>query len=109
MTYQPSKKELKQIENLNNGYQLIKDGIKIIKANLPKKDGDVEMQAYKMSKNFDKIIKRIRKLLEKQYIDNQFIDIINFKSPKRKGGRFDKIGKGSKRNKKGKKNKRTKG
>ena len=98
--YKPSKKEIKQIENLNRGYQMIKDGLKIIKDNLPKKDGDVEMQAYKMSKNFDKIIKRIHNLLEKQYIDNQFIDIINNRAPKKKGGRFDKKGNKSKRRKK---------
>ena len=61
-----------------------------------------------MNKNFDKIIKRIHVLLEKQYVDNEFIDIINAKPPKRKGGRFDKSGKRSSK-KKGKKNKRTKG
>ena len=109
MTYQPSKQELKQIENLNRGYELIREGIKIIKDNLPKKDGDVEMQAYKMSKNFDKIIKRIRKLLEKQYIDKQFISIINTRATKRKDNRFDKNAKSSKRIKKGKKNKKIRG
>jgi len=108
VSYKPSKKELQQIENLNKGYQLIKEGIKVIKENLPKKDGDVEMQAYKMSKNFDKIIKRIHKLMEKQYIDKQFIEIINTRTRKRKDGRFDKSGKKSKR-KKGKKNKKAKG
>lgn len=98
MAYQPSKKEIKQRENLNKGYQLIKDGLKLIKVNLPKKDGDVEMQAYKMSKNFDKIIKRIRILLEKQYIDNQFFDIINNKSLRRKDhDKFNKRGKKSKK------------
>ena len=100
MAYTPSKKELKQIENLNTGYQRIKEGLKLIKANLPKKDGDVEMQAYKMSKNFDKIVIRIQKLLEKQYIDNQFLDIINNRNTKDKPDRFDKRGKKSK-NKKG--------
>lgn len=108
MDYKPSKKESKQIENLNRGYQMIKDGLRIIKDNLPKKDGDVEMQAYKMSKNFDKIIKRIHTLLEKQYINKQFIDIINSRAPKKKGGRFDKSGKRSKR-KQSKKNKKPRG
>lgn len=109
MSYQPSKQERKQIDNLNKGYKLVRDGLKIIKENLPKKDGDVEMQAYKMSKNFDKIIKRIQKLLEKQYIDKQFIEIINTRTTKRKNGRFDKQGKSSNRRKKGKKNKRIRG
>ena len=98
MAYQPSKKELKQIENLNKGYRLVRDGLKIIKDNLLKKDGDVEMQAYKMSKNFDKIIKRIKKILEKQYIDKQFINIINNMPLKRKDdNRFNKRGKKSKK------------
>ena len=92
MNYKPSKKEIKQLDNLNKGYQLIKDGLKLIKNSLPKKDGDVEMQAYKMSKNFDKIIKRIHTLLEIQYVNTQFIEIINTKSDKKKGGRFGKNG-----------------
>lgn len=102
MIYKPSKKELEQIDNLNKGYTLIREGLKIIKANLPKKDGDVEMQAYKMSKNFDKIIKHIHKLLEKQYIDKQFINIINTKTIKRKDDRFGKNAKNSKRKKENK-------
>lgn len=98
MVYKQSKQEVKQIQNLNQGYQLIKDGIKIIRQNLPKKDSNVEMQAYKMSRNFDKIIKRIHTLLEKQYIDNQFLEIINNKSIKRKDDdRFNKRGKKSKK------------
>jgi hypothetical protein len=108
MSYKPSKKEIKQVENLNKGYQLIKDGLKLIKDSLPKKDGDVEMQAYKMSKNFDKIIKRIHALLEKQYVNSQFIEIINSKAPKKKGGRFDKLGK-RKSNKKGNNKRKPKG
>ena len=108
MIYKPSKKGIKQIDNLNKGYQLIKEGLKMIKDNLHKKDSDVEMQAYKMSKNFDRIIRRVKKLLEKQYIDNEFIDIVNTKTKKRRDGRFDKSGRKSKR-KKSKKIKRTKG
>ena len=77
MSYEPSDKELEQIVNLNNGYKLIKDGLKLIKDNLPKQDSEVEMQSYKMSKNFDKIITRIKRILERQYIDKEFLDIIN--------------------------------
>lgn len=77
MVYKPSKKELEQIANLNKGYKLIKEGLKIIKDNLPKRDSEVEMQSYKMSKNFDKIIVRIKRVLERQYIDKEFLDIIN--------------------------------
>lgn len=107
MVYIPSKKELKQIENLNKGYALIRDGLKLIKVNLLKRDSDIELQFYKMGKNFDKIIKRIHKLLEKQYIDKEFIDIVSKKS-KGKGKRFDKNAKFSTK-KKGKRNKKTKG
>jgi len=102
--YKPSKKELKQLENINTGYNQIKEGLKLIKNNIPKKDGDIEMQTYKMSKNFDKIIKRIHTILEKQYVDKQFLDIVSFKPPtdKGKGGRFKK-GKSSKKRTKRKK------
>lgn len=109
MTYKPSKKDSKQIDNLNRAYQIVKEGLKIIKDSIPKKDSEVEMQSYKMSRNFDKIIKKVKKILEKQYIDNEFIDIINTKTIKRKDGRFDKSGKRFSRNRKGKKNKRTRG
>lgn len=109
MVYKPSKKEIKQIENLNKAYQMIKDGIKLIRDNIPKKDGDIEMQAYKISKNFDKIIKRIQEILEKQYIDNQFLEIISNRKTKNKPDRYNKSGRKSKKKKQSKKNKRTKG
>jgi len=92
MIYQPSKKELKQIENLNKGYALIKEGLDLIKSNLTKRDSDVDLYLYRMAKNFDKLIKRVQKILEKQYIDNEFIHIINSKA-KGKGNRFGKEGK----------------
>lgn len=103
MTYKPSKKELEQIANLNEGYNLIKCGLKLIKANLPKQDSEVEMQSYKMSKNFDKIIKRIKKILERHYIDKEFLEIINIKVRPKKN-RINKPKKESSKNKpKGKK------
>ena len=105
MSYKPSKNEIKQIENLNKAYQLIKDGIKLIRDNLPKKDSDVEMQAYKMSKSFDRIIKRIRILLERQYIDNQFLDIISNKKIKDRPDGYNKRGKQNSKKKGIRKNK----
>jgi hypothetical protein len=90
MVYQPSKKELKQIENLNKGYQLIREGLQLIKANLPRKDRDVEMETFRMNKNFEKIIKRIYSILEKDYVDKSFIEIINNKNSTTKGNRLKK-------------------
>jgi hypothetical protein len=90
MVYEPSKKELKQIANLNKGYLLIKEGLQLIKANLPKKDRDVEMETFRMNKNFEKIIKRIYVILEKDYVDKSFIEIINNKKSTAKGNRLKK-------------------
>jgi hypothetical protein len=84
MSYKPSKRELKKIENLNKGYNLIKEGLDLIKDNLPKRDRDVEMESFKMNKHFDNIIKRIHKVTERNYIDQQFIDIINTKKTTKK-------------------------
>ena len=35
MVYQPSKKEIKQIEKLNRAYKLIKEGVDLIRTNTP--------------------------------------------------------------------------
>ncbi len=103
MVYQPSKKEIKQIEKLNKAYKLIQEGIKLIRENTPKKDSEVEMQVYKIGKNFDKIIKRIYKIMETQHIDAEFIDIITKRATKDKPNRFKKNNKKSNKFKKTKK------
>ena len=85
MIYQPSKKETQQIKKLNEGYALIRQGIKMIMTNAPKNDGDISVFAYRANKNIDKIIKRTAVLLEAQYVNDEFIDIVNhFKVSKKK-------------------------
>jgi len=90
MVYQPSKKELKQIEKLNKAYNLIKEGLENIKANIPKKDSEIEMQVFKITKNFDKIVKRVYKIMESKHIDQEFLDIVTKRTTKNKPNRFKK-------------------
>jgi len=52
MVYKPSKKEQKQLENLNESYKLIRKGLKLMVENLPKTDLEIEREIYKMSKSF---------------------------------------------------------
>lgn len=90
MVYKPSKKEQKQLENLNESYKLIRKGLKLMVENLPKTDLEIEREIYKMSKSFDKIIQKIHKILESKYINKEFLDIINVKDIKKKPKRFRK-------------------
>jgi hypothetical protein len=76
MIYKPSKKEVKQIKELNKGYNLIKKGFDIIIKNSPNKDGDVSTFAYRASINIGLLIRRVAGLLEIQHVDKQFFDII---------------------------------
>ena len=66
MPYKPTKKEIEQILSLNKGYKLMQEGMGIIKEAIPKQDSEIEMQFYKMARNFEKVIERTKKLLEKQ-------------------------------------------
>jgi hypothetical protein len=80
MIYRPNKKDTKQIENLNEGYALVKKGMELILRNAPRNDGDVSVYTYRAKKNIDKIIQRVAKLLEAQYVTDEFINIVkNFK------------------------------
>lgn len=88
--YNPSKKELKQIKDLNKGYALIKEGIAIIRDSIVKKDSEIEMLSYKISKSFDKLTKRTCKILEKQYVDKEFLDIVINAEVKEKNNRLKK-------------------
>ncbi len=78
MLYKPSKKEIKKIKNLNKAYSLIKEGMELIRSNI-KKDIDTDLFFHRICKNLDKLSKRIHKNLEKQYINTEFIHIINSK------------------------------
>lgn len=88
MVHKPTKKELKQMENLNKAYTNIKNGLKLIEKNVIK-DNDLSVHVYRMNKEFDKIIARVSYLLEKQYVDSEFTSIIKFSS-KKSGKRFNK-------------------
>lgn len=76
MLYKPSRKEMKQIKELNRGYSLIKKGFDIIIKNSPKRDSDIGVYIYRAAKNIELIIKRTAKILEAQFVDTQFKDII---------------------------------
>jgi hypothetical protein len=84
MLYKPNKKEIKQIKELNKGYALLKRGFDLIIKNCPDKDGDVSTHAYRASKDIENLLKRVAKLLESQYVDNEFYNIIKSLDKKRK-------------------------
>ena len=85
MLYKPNKKETKQLKNLNKAYTMISNAFKLIMENVPENDGDVSIYAYRASKNIDSIIKRTAQLLEAQYVDEQFNEIIQHFKEKKKG------------------------
>ena len=76
MLYKPNKKETKQIKELNKGYNLLKKGFEIIIKNSSDKDSDISTYAYRASKNIESLLRRTAYLLEAQYVDNQFFDIV---------------------------------
>ena len=75
MLHQPSKEELKKLEALNKAYKKITDGLKAIKRVVPK-DSEIALRIYRMEKEHSKIVKRMQKLLEEQFIDDEFLNII---------------------------------
>ena len=83
MTYKPSKRDLKIVENLNKSYDLLEKALKLIKENIPRKDRDIELWMYRIIKNHNKIIKRSAKLLEMDYIDKEFDSIIKISKIKK--------------------------
>jgi hypothetical protein len=74
--YKLNSEENKQIKNLNAGYNSIKRGLKLILENAPKNDGDIDTWAYRANKFIDKIVRKSAKLLEAQYIEKEFFDIV---------------------------------
>ena len=76
MIYKLNAEETKQIKNLNAGYNSIKRGLKIILENAPKNDGDIDTWAYRANKFIDKIVRKSAKLLEAQYIEKEFFEIV---------------------------------
>jgi len=76
MLYKLNKKETKQIKELNRGYALLKKGFDILIKNCPDKDNEVTTYAYRASKAIENLLKRTARLLESQYVDKEFYNII---------------------------------
>lgn len=76
MLYKPSKKETKQLQNLNKAYEMFIKAFEIIIKNVPDNDEEIAIYAYRITKNIDGIIKRTAKIIKEQYMDRQFNDIV---------------------------------
>lgn len=76
MIYKPNKKEIKYIRELNKGYNLLKKGFDIIIKNSSDKDSEISLYAYRAGKNIESLLRRMAYLLELEYVDNQFFDIV---------------------------------
>ena len=85
MLYKPNRKETKQLQNLNKAYGMIRKAFELIIKNTPRNDGEISVYAYRATKNVDKIIKRTGELLEAQYVDRQFNDMIKHFKDNKKG------------------------
>ena len=82
MLYEPTKKEVKQIKNLNKAYKMFGVAFKIILDNTPK-DNKIETELYMANKHLEAMNKRIFELLEKKCIDQEFFKIVkNFNKKK---------------------------
>lgn len=85
MVYKPNKKEIKQIKKLNEGYVLLRKGLGLVLNNVPRNDGEISVYTYKIGKNMAALIRRVTVLLEVQYMDRQFTEIVdNMKIKKKK-------------------------
>ena len=89
MVYEPDEEEKKMIQNLNDAYTQVVEGLSKIKENLTNEDGEISVYSYQMAKNFEKIYKRVYKLLEEHYISEEFKKITDSKDIKGKN-RLDK-------------------
>lgn len=80
MLYKPTKKELKQIKALNKGYEMAVKGLNMMSRAIDtKSDANVGIFYYRAVKNLDNIVKSTYQLLERQYIDKEFNNIIKGK------------------------------
>jgi len=75
MLYTPDKKELKQIRNLNKAYKMFGKAFAIILENTPV-DNKIETELYMADKHLSEMHKRVMELLEKGFIDKEFLKII---------------------------------
>jgi len=73
MFCKPTKKELKQVKELNKGYQMAVKGLNIMsRAINTHGNTDIGVFYYRAVKNLDNIIKSTYKFLEIKYIDDEF-------------------------------------
>jgi MinD superfamily P-loop ATPase len=75
MLYEPTKKEVKQIKNLNKAYKMFGIAFKIILNNTPN-DNNIETELYMANKHLEAMNKRIFELLEKKCIDQEFFKLV---------------------------------
>lgn len=75
MLYEPTKKEVKQIKNLNKAYQLLRQAFAIIGSNIPKNQ-KIEDELYTITKHLDIVVKIVAESLEKQFISKEFLKIV---------------------------------
>ena len=83
MIYEPNRKEIKQIQNLNEAYKLMKKAIKLIDKNVPHND-NIDLYKWRIMKNISYLFGSVNKVLQKNILNKQFFDIVNPKNPKRK-------------------------
>jgi len=76
MVYKPTEEELAQLDKLNRGAIQIKEGLDLINKAIGISDTVIDMEIYRMTKSYEKILTRIRKVMETIYIDKTFINII---------------------------------
>jgi len=82
MLYEPTKKEIKQIKNLNKAYKMFGIAFKIILDNTPN-DDKIQTELYMANKYLKSMNKRVFELLEKKCIDQEFFKIVkNFNKKK---------------------------
>jgi hypothetical protein len=85
MLYRPNKKETKQLKNLNKAYDMIRKAFDLIIKNAPKNDGDISVYAFRATKNIDSIIRRTAELIQAEYVNREFKDIIKHFNDNKKG------------------------
>jgi len=76
MLYRPNKKETKQIKELNKAYNLLRRAFDTILKNMPQEDQEIDTYIYKVGQNIDNLLRRVAYLLEAQYVDKEFFNII---------------------------------
>jgi len=82
MLYKPTKKELKQLKALNKGHGMVIKGLNMMTKAMSTENNDnnTDIFYYRIVKDLDNIIKATYELLEKNYIDAEFKNIVDKKT-----------------------------